>query len=241
MQNHQIIYGKYSCINAIKAKKRKIYKIFITEKRLNNDFYQILDIHDPRLQITSDNQIRNFFKSKETINHQGVCMFVSSIEFLSLQQIKNLCNPILVLDHITDVNNIGAIIRTAYAFNAYVMVKKHASINLSSMGISKCSSGAIEYANIIQTPNLSRAVQELKNQQYWLYSLSATAKDSIHAYKFPRKSIFIFGSEEKGISRLLQNISDATVSIKINRNIDSLNVSNSCAITLYQYRTLFPD
>jgi 23S rRNA (guanosine2251-2'-O)-methyltransferase len=97
----------------------------------------------------------------------------------------------------------------------------------------KCSAGAVFQLDIIYVTNLVRTIQQLKEIGYWIYA-SEKSGNNISEINFNEKSVIIFGSENKGIRPLVKKNSDFTVSIKTNNKLDSLNLSVSTGIVLYE-------
>lgn len=143
---------------------------------------------------------------------------------------------VLVLDSITDVHNVGAILRSADQFGAsLVLVPQHRGASDISQNeiVARTSAGASNWVKIAIVPNLVRAVQKLKHAGFWVYGADAGGT-RIQDGMFAEQCVLIMGSEGGGISRLLREECDSIVSIPTCGRIDSLNVSVATGILLYE-------
>ncbi len=145
---------------------------------------------------------------------------------------------VLILDEITDVHNIGAILRSCDQFGvdlALLPERKSIGNIFGNEVISRTSAGASESVPIATISNLVRAVKNLKDADFWIYGADAGGKPC-QSVSFAKKSAIIMGSEGKGISRLLFEQCDEIASIPTCGTIDSLNVSVAAGILLYERR-----
>lgn len=194
----------------------------------------------------SDKEIINFIKDKKLKydvvdnkildgmvdgNHQGIIMQIDDYEYSSLSDIKDE-NLIVILDHLEDPHNFGAIIRTCEAAGVKtIIIPKDRSVSVNST-VMKTSVGALKYVKIIMVNNLVNVINALKKDGYFVY---AADMDGIN-YKdtnFASKTVLIIGNEGKGISKLVKDNSDEIVSIPMNGNINSLNASVACGVLVY--------
>lgn len=194
----------------------------------------------------SDKEIINFIKEKHLKydvvdnkaldgmvegNHQGIVMQIDDYKYASLSDIKDE-NLIVILDHLEDPHNFGAIIRTCEAAGVKtIIIPKDRSVSVNST-VMKTSVGALQYVKIIMVNNIVNTINTLKKDGYFIY---AADMDGIN-YKdstFASKTILVIGNEGKGISKLVRDNSDEIVSIPMKGNINSLNASVACAILIY--------
>lgn len=146
------------------------------------------------------------------------------------------CATVLVLDSITDVHNVGAILRSADQFGvSLVLVPSHRGASDISQNevVARTSAGASNWVKISVVPNLVRSVQKLKQAGFWVYGADAGGTQ-IHDGMFAENCALIMGSEGSGISRLLREECDTIVSIPTCGRIDSLNVSVATGVLLYE-------
>ena len=164
-------------------------------------------------------------------NHQGIVMQIDDYEYSRLNDIKNE-RLIVILDHLEDPHNFGAIIRTCEAAGVKtIIIPKDRSVSVNST-VMKTSVGALSYVKIIRVNNLVNTLNTLKNDGYFIYAADMNGlnyKDS----SFASKTVLVIGNEGKGISKLVRDNSDEIVSIPLLGNINSLNASVACAILIY--------
>nr|CAH7724708.1 unnamed protein product [Callosobruchus chinensis] len=167
-------------------------------------------------------------------NHQGIALNVAPILCnLSIEEVAERSNDsstIVILDQVTDTHNIGSILRNSACFNANAFVLPHNHSPSENASIAKAASGALDIVPLIYiTKNIY-----LKKVGYWCYGFDCNAKGNIDEIKsFEKKRVIIFGSEEKGMRRLVKENCDYLLKIPMSNVIDSLNVSNAAAIGLY--------
>jgi len=164
-------------------------------------------------------------------NHQGIIVELSDIEPPSIESVKN-SNFILILDSLTDVGNIGAIIRTAYALGVEAVVASGVrQLNLEA--IARTSSGASLdlVPTVLQNPlNL---LNELKQLDFKIYGADLDGKP-LSSAEFEQKRVLVLGSEDRGISKKVKSKIDNVYKIEMAREFDSLNVSAAAAIFIYR-------
>ena len=175
--------------------------------------------------------------------HQGIVLKTSKLAQPSLQDIlfnsKNVNSDIIVmLDQITDPNNIGSIMRSCALFNCYsIIVSKDNSPDVTPT-MAKAASGALEIVNYISVVNLSRALIEFKKNNYWIYGFDSNTKKN-NQVELSKKCVIVFGSEGKGLRNLTKKECDELIELRIKSQkkfkIDSLNVSNACSIALFEH------
>lgn len=234
------IYGFHAVQAALKNKLRKHSKLTIS----SNIFYKLSQNLEHKVNriITLSN--RDFCKIYgNDKNHQGIVLETSKLVQPSLDSIIKKTNDkktdiIIMLDRVTDPNNIGSIMRSCALFNCNsIIIAKDNSPDITSSMI-KAASGAIEVVNYIKVTNISRAIDKFKKNNYWVFGFDNNYNYINNNLKLPKKCLLIFGAEGKGIRKLTKKYCDQILSIPINYNtefgIDSLNVSNACSIVLYE-------
>lgn len=181
-------------------------------------------------------------------DHRGVVLdLVSSAQDLGGKvknlSVKDFCKNlkdddsalVLVLDEITDPQNLGAILRSADQFSvSLVVIPDRRSAHANSTVI-KVSSGAAHYVPMTQVTNINREIEYLKSQGFWVYG-AAMDGQAVYKTTFPNRTVLVMGSEGKGIGQLTQRLCDHMVTIPMTGHIDSLNVSVATGILLYEVR-----
>ncbi len=172
-------------------------------------------------------------------SHQGIIARVSAKAYSSLEDVLKIAeekgeDPFIILcDEITDPHNLGAVIRTAECCGAHgVVILKHRSVGLTYT-VSKASAGAIEYMPVIKVTNMASFADKLKDLGFWIYCADMDG-ESWCGINYSGKVALLIGAEGKGVSRLMKDKSDFSVSVPIKGNIDSLNVSVACGVICYE-------
>jgi 23S rRNA (guanosine2251-2'-O)-methyltransferase len=141
---------------------------------------------------------------------------------------------VLILDGITDPQNLGAILRSADQFGAdLVVLPSRRSVKVNST-VLKTSSGAGMYVPVIEIPNLVRCIEELKRHEFWVYAAHIEG-EPVWNCRFAERTALVLGAEGRGIGRLIGEKCDQYVRIPTMGHIDSLNVSVAAGIMLYEY------
>ncbi len=232
------IGGKHAVLSAIKNPKRKINKLIITEE--NQKDFNPKNFNKKILIETKDKKEIDKIFISENIVHQGVAAEIESIPTVELKEYlkSNSKNTLVVLDDITDQRNIGSIIRSCSAFNIDAVILLEKNYNPKNKMMYKSASGAMELVNIIPVSNITNALEVLKRNNYWVYGLDGNAKENIEDQKWSNQNVFVFGSEGEGLRRLVKENCDHLIKIQINKEIESLNVSNAVSTTLGIFRLL---
>jgi 23S rRNA (guanosine2251-2'-O)-methyltransferase len=222
-----IIYGKQVCIYALEHFKDLIKTVYVTKISLLPK--ELKKRYGPKIKIVENRWAQ---KLSGGGNHQGILVEMDEPPAPTVEDIKS-SDFILILDSITDVGNIGAIVRSAYAFGVEaVIVTGVKQINLS--GIIRTSSGAgLELVPVV-IPNILELVNELKQVGFRLYSADLDGENLSDANFDSKKRALILGSEGRGISKRLKSKVDKSYKIEFKREFDSLNVSAAAAIFLYR-------
>lgn len=146
---------------------------------------------------------------------------------------------VILLDHIEDPQNLGAILRSADVFSAdLILTPRRRSAPLGDAAV-KASAGAAAYAPLVLVPNLAESLRRLKKAGYWLYAADM-AGTSLPAADIAARSALVLGNEGAGVSRLLKDECDFVLSIPMSGHVDSLNVSAAAAVLMYEYRRRWP-
>mgnify|MGYP003321584699 CR=1 FL=1 len=174
-------------------------------------------------------------------NHQGIIAEIKPFEYASLDEVikisKNRGLPlVLILDEVEDPHNLGAILRSADAFDVDAVIIKNRNQVPLNMTVAKVSTGAINHVKVVMVSNLNNAISKLKENGFWIYAAEGNAKEDYQNVKFDRPTALIVGSEGRGISKLLINESDFTIRIPMYGHVNSLNVSVSVGILLSRIR-----
>jgi len=234
------IYGFHAVKAALKNNNRKHQKLTITKRNKDNLdnklLYKLNDIIE--LPIKKINKLHG---NENT--HQGIILKTSKLVQPVLKEIINNSNKekeiIVMLDHVCDPNNIGSIMRSCALFNCKSVILAKDSAPDITPTIAKAASGALEIVNYVQVTNISRAIEQLKKNNFWAIGLDNNENKFQRKFKIPKRCLLILGSEGAGLRNLTKKICDEIQTIPIISNskygIESLNVSNACTVALYQH------
>ena len=230
-----IIFGLHSSLSAITNKNRSIKKIILTEEVLGKNKKIFESITNVEKKILNRKQIDSLTGVKI---HQGIVVYADSLPVKIISDIRNEEDLVIILDSLNDSQNVGSIIRTAYAFGVKTIIySKHNSFEITPFLI-KSASGAFENVKLIEVTNLNKTIDFLKKNNFWIVGLDSKSEIEISSVPKDLKKAVVFGSENKGIKKLILDNCDFRVKINIKKDklIDSLNVSNAAAITLFEFR-----
>ena len=228
-----IMYGRHAVMAALANPKRHIEKIWCTKENV--------------AEITKASKISPKVVERKDIDkllgndvvHQGFALFCSRLEDITLDELLKIADEykdchVLILDQVTDPQNVGAIIRSAVAFDTLALIVQDKNSPLESGAMDKAAAGMIECLPIVRVTNLSRALEQLKQSGFWVVGMDGYAKTTIAEMKKGGKIAIVMGSEGKGMRRLVEEGCDMTVKLPISEKTESLNVATAAAIALYE-------
>ena len=205
---------------------KKIKKIYLSKTFHDETIMQFIKKNNLKYILT-DTSVMNSIAA----NHQGIIVDIHDYEYFNLDAIKD-DRLVLILDHLEDPHNLGAIIRTCEARGVKnIIIPKDRSVTVNET-VMKTSSGALSHVNIIMVNNLVKAINTLKDQGYFVYAAEADGKN-YQTVSYAKKSILVIGSEGTGVSRLVREASDVIIRVPMAGKINSLNASVAAGILLF--------
>ena len=171
--------------------------------------------------------------------HQGLVLDCDSLEDIFLDDILDgdPTRPLVVLDQVTDPHNVGAIMRSAAAFNACAIVTQDRHAPPESGTLAKSASGALECVPWVRVVNLARALEEIAEAGYWRIGLAGEARSTLSEALLTGPVALVLGAEGEGMRHNVSQHCDALARLPISEAMESLNVSNAAAIALYAIAT----
>ena len=166
-------------------------------------------------------------------DHQGVAAEVEAFTYRDAGEILANATLILALDRVQDPHNLGAIIRTAEAAGATVVIPRHRAAEVTP-AVVKASAGASEHVEIARVRNLADFMAQAKQAGFWVYGTAAGARQGYSAPDYRDRTVFVLGSEGEGLGRRVEQACDQLISIPLQGRVGSLNVSVSAGIVLYE-------
>lgn len=228
------IYGKHPVAAALLNSSR-IHKELVGTRESLSQLEGKLPKSDLKISIKTPKEIDSLAPNA---THQNIVLYTSSIISRDSHILKKISNKekstLIVLDQVTDPQNIGAIIRSALAFNVDALILPEHTAPDETPSMVKASSGAIEKLPIIKVKNLTHTIKSLQKENYWAIGLDSNSSTLINKHNFGEKTILIMGSEGKGMRRLTKETCDLVVKLPMSDNTESLNVSNAAAIAMYE-------
>ena len=233
------IWGKHSVFAALNS-DRPVNRIWCTSEIFSSEkFFLLLKEFRSKGVLIEEVSWSRLSQLTYGAAHQGVALQLASSNTISLKDLIDISkrqssNPIIVaLDGITDPHNLGAIIRSAEAFDCKgIIIPQRRSAGLTGT-VAKVAAGALEHIPVSRVVNLNRAIDELKKNGFLTIGLSGEGQVPISKFKEKAPLVVIVGSENKGISLLTQRNCDYLLKIPLKGKTNSLNASVAAAISFY--------
>ena len=241
MAETRIIHGFHAVIARIRQNSDSISEIYVDSQRRDpraRDLLKLAETHDVRVVPVDGKRLDGM--AGGSARHQGVAARVSTdtrVQHLD-DVLDTLTEPalILVLDGIQDPHNLGACLRSADAFGVHaVIAPKDRAVGITAT-VEKVACGAAETVPYITVTNISRTLRELKERDIWIIGADGEAETDLHSFKHNGPIAIVLGAEGEGLRRLTKETCDQLVSIPMLGSVESLNVSVSTGVFLYEAR-----
>ncbi len=231
-----VVVGKNPVLEALRS-EQQVDKLLILKDNKDHVLGDIADKAKKQNIVVQTVERAKLDGMSEGQPHQGVAAMLAPFPYKTLEDVLALAKKkdeeplVVILDHITDPHNLGAIIRSANLCGAHgIIFPKRRSATLSPTSV-KASSGAVSYTPVVKVNNLSQCIDDLKAKGFWIM---AADMDGAPYYKndFKGKLAIVIGSEGKGVSPKIKKQCDYTTSIPLYGDIDSFNASAAAAVIL---------
>ena len=223
----EIIYGKNPVVEALAAGRRTVYEIMTARQSLD----EIAGCAG-KIPVQTLSR-RELDKIARTEFHQGIIAKVSPYKYEPLASVLDR-GAVVLLDSVEDPQNTGSIIRTAYALaDAGIIIPEDRAAQITP-AVVKASAGAAEHAAVARVKNLRNACKELKKNGFWIIGLDARGEVSVTEVPAYDKVALLLGGEDSGIRYGLEKEADVMARIPMRGSFNSLNVSQSATIALYE-------
>lgn len=221
------VYGK-NVFNELKSNTRQIRKVYLSPSFKDKDIINfIMENKVPYVSLDK----RAFDRMSEG-NTQGIILDVDDYEYKKLEELDTDLKKVVILDHLEDPHNFGAIIRTCEAAGVKaIIIPKDRSVNVNAT-VMKTSTGALEYVDVFEVVNLVKAIDYLKENGYFIYGAEADGK-MYDEVSYSEKMALVIGSEGNGLSRVVRKACDEIISIPMYGHVNSLNASVSFGVLIY--------
>ncbi|MHA1539545.1 MAG: 23S rRNA (guanosine(2251)-2'-O)-methyltransferase RlmB [Alphaproteobacteria bacterium] len=237
------LYGHHAVKAALNNTDRHCQKLVLT-KEAGRDLLKAAENRNVPIHTVQKSRDIDAYLPHGSV-HQGIALEVSPLPDCYLENIMPELDglesaSLLMLDHVTDPHNIGAILRSASAFGCKgVIVSRDHTPAMSGL-IAKIASGAAETVPLVQVTNLSRTIDALQEKGFWSVALDERGEKTLSETNLKGKFLFIVGAEGKGLRRMIKENSDFLARLPTTGDVQSLNVSNAVAVTLYAYKLANP-
>tara|TARA_R110002124_G_scaffold206465_2_gene372996 strand:- start:431 stop:1177 length:747 start_codon:yes stop_codon:yes gene_type:complete len=222
-------WGRHAIEAALDNPRRVIKKISITREALAT-----LEIPDDIAVVICDVADLGRVIPRDA-PHQGMVADVDPLPDIWLGDIldEQSDRPLLLLDQVTDPHNVGAILRSAAAFDAAAIITQDRHAPPESGVVAKSASGALETVPWVRVVNLSRALDDIAEAGYWRIGLDGDATDELEGAMGSGKIALVMGAEGEGLRQNVAAHCDTLARLPMSSKMESLNVSNAAAIALY--------
>ena len=227
-----LVYGRNVAERIFSDEKllKKVRKLKIEEKYYLKIKNLLGEFPKSKIKLVQKSKIDNLTKD----NHQGIIIDMEDYQYTPLNKILDRGDDkILILDHILDPHNFGAIIRTAVAAGIKTIIIPNDRQVLVNSTVVKTSVGAVFDIDIVLVTNLNNTIKILKDNGFWIYGTVMSGED-YREVDYNGKVCLIIGNEEKGMSKLVKESCDFLITIPISPKIDSLNASVAAGILIYE-------
>ncbi len=240
------LYGVHAALAALANHERRIERLVLTDdagRALEGRIEKITATRArdgarplPAPEIKSRQEIEGMI-GKGAV-HQGIALLALPLPDVFLEDVLDATEGteavLVVLDQVTDPQNIGAILRSSAAFGARAVIVPGRGAPRPTGALAKAASGALEFVPLIEVTNLSAALDALKARGFWCAGLDSRASQSLGEADLSGRLALVLGSEGKGLRRLVGERCDLLVRVAISDRVESLNVSAAAAIALYE-------
>ena len=238
-ESETVLEGRNALQEALKT-GRHIDKVFLVDGNPDRSLLRLAAQAKDAGAVIVKTDRRKLDQMSVTHAHQGVIALAAAHEYCTLDDILRRAEErgqaplIVVCDELSDPHNLGAILRTAECAGAHgVVIPKRRSVGLTAT-VAKASAGAVEYMPVARVNNISAAIDELKSRGVWVFGTAADADTNLYDADLKGPAAIVIGNEGDGMSRLVAQKCDFTVSIPMMGQISSLNASAAAAILLYE-------
>ena len=224
-----IVYGKNVSKEILKS-NYNINKIYLSKEFNDKEILDLLK-NNRNIICLSKDEIDN----KVNAQSQGIVLDIEDYKLLDFDKIKNdsEANFIVILDHIEDPHNFGAVIRTCECADVdYIIIPNKRSVSINST-VMKTSSGALVNSNICEVSNIRTTIEALKKEGFWI--VGADMEGTLYTdIDYSGKVALVIGNEGEGLTNIVKSSCDYIASVPMKGKINSLNASVACGIIIYE-------
>ena len=231
-----LIYGKNVAVEKLKTKD-KINKIYLSTKFKDKEILDLIEKRNINVKLLDNHELDKMCKGL----HQGIILDIEDIKTYTIDEVIPNINKeyplIVILDHLEDPHNFGAIIRSSEAFGVdAIIIPNDRAVDITSTVV-KTSVGTIDKMKIIKVANINNAIQKLKDYGYWIVGTDMEG-EVYTTIDYKTKIALVIGNEGKGISNLVSKNCDYLAKIPMIGTVNSLNASVACGIFLAEINNI---
>lgn len=229
------LYGSHACLAALRNPHRSFRRLLLTRETREELQDQLPANSQP--EIVERTRLESLLPPGAV--HQGIALLADPLEDGGIEALREELpegrDIVLLLDHVTDPRNVGAILRSAAAFGARAVVVTDRHAPEATGALAKAASGALEAVPLVRVTNLARALDQLAEYGYWRVGLEMeTEKTLAEAVRDIRRTALVLGAEDEGLRRLTREKCDFLARLPMTGAVESLNVSAAAAVALYE-------
>ena len=222
-----IVFGKNVAKEVIDSKK-EIKKVYLSKQFDDEKLIKYFEDNNIKINRMDKRILDQKFKG----NNQGIALEIEDYKYLGIDDVLNT-NFLVMLDHLEDPHNFGAIIRTCEAAGVdAIIIPKKRSVEITST-VMKVSAGALNNIKIVEVSSLPQTIEKLKKYGFWFYGTDMDGSNYTDVV-YDSKTCLVIGAEGNGISKLVSEKCDFIISIPMTGKINSLNASVAAGICIYE-------
>lgn len=224
-----LVYGRNVVVELLKSKKN-IKKVILQENFSEKEINSLLEKSKFKVEMKSKREMDRLCNA----NHQGIIVDIADYQYNSMSDITDKDHFIVILDHLEDPHNLGAIIRTSEAAGVdAIIIPKDRQVQVNST-VMKTSAGALTNMKVISVPNIVNAMDKLKKMGFWMVGTALEDSIDYREIDYQGKIALVIGNEGRGISSIVRKSCDFVAKIPMYGKINSLNASVASGIMIYE-------
>lgn len=225
-----IVYGRNVAKEVLKNNK-KIKEVLLQDTFDDKEIISLLEKNNINTRRLNKKELARFDK----FSHQGIILDIEDFSYTDIDEFFDVENAkVVILDHLEDPHNLGAIIRTSEAAGITgIIIPKDRSVDINST-VMKTSAGALENMKVAKVTNLTSTIKDLKDHGFWIVGTAMEADYDYREIDYSGKIALVIGNEGNGISKSVKDSCDYIARIPMNGKINSLNASVAAGIMIYE-------
>ena len=229
-----LVYGR-NVAKEVLQKPEKVKKVKIQKNFDDKEIKSLLENNKIKVEVLDKKDFAKFDK----YSHQGIILDIEDFSYANYKAFLDVENAkVVILDHIEDPHNLGAIIRTSEAAGITgIIIPKDRSVDVNST-VMKTSAGAVENIKIAKVTNLINVINDLKENGFWIVGTAMAGSVDYRDIDYTGKIALVIGNEGKGVSKAVMEECDYLAKIPMYGKINSLNASVAAGIMIYEVISL---